>query len=70
MMLGTSSRNWRKVFAMAACMSHLPSIPFPQPFPEVASYLPTTSVPDGKVCLNEQGELAVTKFAVEPVDLP
>ncbi|KAJ4188137.1 Uracil-regulated protein 1 [Fusarium falciforme] len=24
-------------------------------------------VPDGKVCLNEQGELAVTKFAVEPV---
>lgn len=25
------------------------------------------SVPDGKICLNEQGELAVTKFAVEPV---
>lgn len=25
------------------------------------------SVPDGKVCLNEKGELAVTKFAVEPV---
>lgn len=25
------------------------------------------SVPDGKVCLNDQGELAVTKFAVEPV---
>ncbi|KAH7490725.1 Uracil-regulated protein 1 [Fusarium oxysporum f. sp. matthiolae] len=24
-------------------------------------------VPDGKVCLNDQGELAVTKFAVEPV---
>ncbi|KAL7625466.1 hypothetical protein AAE478_004686 [Parahypoxylon ruwenzoriense] len=24
-------------------------------------------VPDGKVCLNEMGELAVTKFAVEPV---
>ncbi|KAM3439787.1 hypothetical protein MY4824_002550 [Beauveria thailandica] len=24
-------------------------------------------VPDGKVCLNKQGELAVTKFAVEPV---
>lgn len=24
-------------------------------------------VPDGKICLNEQGELAVTKFAVEPV---
>src|SRR5438132_659502 len=24
-------------------------------------------VPDGKVCLNSQGELAVTKFAVEPV---
>ncbi|KAK6952300.1 putative GTP cyclohydrolase [Daldinia eschscholtzii] len=24
-------------------------------------------VPDGKVCLNAQGELAVTKFAVEPV---
>ena len=24
-------------------------------------------MPDGKVCLNEQGELAVTKFAVEPV---
>lgn len=24
-------------------------------------------VPDGKVCLNEKGELAVTKFAVEPV---
>ena len=23
--------------------------------------------PDGKICLNEQGELAVTKFAVEPV---
>lgn len=25
------------------------------------------SVPDGKVCLNDSGELAVTKFAVEPV---
>lgn len=24
-------------------------------------------VPDGKICLNETGELAVTKFAVEPV---
>jgi hypothetical protein len=24
-------------------------------------------VPDGKVCLNETGELAVTKVAVEPV---
>lgn len=24
-------------------------------------------MPDGKVCLNETGELAVTKFAVEPV---
>ena len=24
-------------------------------------------VPDGKICINEQGELAVTKFAVEPV---
>jgi hypothetical protein len=24
-------------------------------------------VPDGKICLNEKGELAVTKFAVEPV---
>ncbi|PSS02426.1 GTP cyclohydrolase II [Coniella lustricola] len=24
-------------------------------------------VPDGKICLNDQGELAVTKFAVEPV---
>lgn len=24
-------------------------------------------VPDGKVCLNNLGELAVTKFAVEPV---
>lgn len=24
-------------------------------------------VPDGKVCLNELGEVAVTKFAVEPV---
>jgi hypothetical protein len=24
-------------------------------------------VPDGKICLNEAGELAVTKFAVEPV---
>lgn len=23
--------------------------------------------PDGKVCINEFGELAVTKFAVEPV---
>jgi hypothetical protein len=23
--------------------------------------------PDGKICINEQGELAVTKFAVEPV---
>lgn len=23
--------------------------------------------PDGKICLNESGELAVTKFAVEPV---
>lgn len=25
------------------------------------------SVPDGKVCVNDKGELAVTKFAVEPV---
>lgn len=24
-------------------------------------------VPDGKICLNNEGELAVTKFAVEPV---
>lgn len=24
-------------------------------------------VPDGKICLNKSGELAVTKFAVEPV---
>ena len=24
-------------------------------------------VPDGKVCINDLGELAVTKFAVEPV---
>lgn len=24
-------------------------------------------VPDGKICLNDSGELAVTKFAVEPV---
>jgi len=24
-------------------------------------------VPDGKICLNDKGELAVTKFAVEPV---
>lgn len=24
-------------------------------------------MPDGKVCVNELGELAVTKFAVEPV---
>ncbi|KAF3760222.1 putative GTP cyclohydrolase II [Cryphonectria parasitica EP155] len=24
-------------------------------------------IPDGKICLNDQGELAVTKFAVEPV---
>ena len=24
-------------------------------------------VPDGKICLNDMGELAVTKFAVEPV---
>ena len=23
-------------------------------------------VPDGKICINETGELAVTKFAVEP----
>lgn len=27
----------------------------------------SVSVPDGKVCLNKLGELAVTKFAVEPV---
>jgi hypothetical protein len=33
---------------------------------------PTDSrrVPDGKVCLNAEGELAVTKFAVEPVSFP
>jgi len=24
-------------------------------------------IPDGKICLNDTGELAVTKFAVEPV---
>ena len=24
-------------------------------------------VPDGKICINQTGELAVTKFAVEPV---
>jgi hypothetical protein len=28
------------------------------------------SVPDGKVCLNNTGELAVTKFAVEPASHP
>ena len=38
----------------------------------VASAIPIqtdqySSVPDGKVCLNNLGELAVTKFAVEPV---
>ena len=32
--------------------------------------LTTRSMPDGKVCLNDTGELAVTKFAVEPVTLP
>ena len=26
-------------------------------------------VPDGKICLNASGELAVTKFAVEPGEL-
>ncbi len=31
------------------------------------SWLIPNSIPDGKVCLNESGELAVTKFAVEPV---
>jgi len=31
------------------------------------SQLTPNSIPDGKVCLNETGELAVTKFAVEPV---
>ena len=29
--------------------------------------LMTARVPDGKVCLNDSGELSVTKFAVEPV---
>lgn len=24
-------------------------------------------IPDGKICMNASGELAVTKFAVEPV---
>jgi GTP cyclohydrolase II len=28
---------------------------------------PPNRVPDGKICINESGELAVTKFAVEPV---
>jgi hypothetical protein len=28
---------------------------------------PPYSVPDGKICLNERGDLAVTKIAVEPV---
>lgn len=27
-------------------------------------------VPDGKICLNDTGELAVTKFAVEPGKVP
>lgn len=31
------------------------------------SLIITVSVPDGKVCINAFGELAVTKFAVEPV---
>lgn len=30
-------------------------------------YAKFSSVPDGNVCLNQLGELAVTKFAVEPV---
>jgi hypothetical protein len=33
----------------------------------LAIFLQSHSTADGKVCLNDQGELAVTKFAVEPV---
>lgn len=40
------------------------------PFPDAGQTTDSGSVPDGKVCLNELGELAVTKFAVEPVSLP
>lgn len=35
--------------------------------PDKSSLIINCSVPDGKVCINAFGELAVTKFAVEPV---
>lgn len=36
--------------------------------PELAESVRTGRlVPDGKICLNQEGELAVTKIAVEPV---
>lgn len=42
-----------------------------QVYPRRASQITDNDrVPDGKVCLNDMGELAVTKVAVEPVSLP
>lgn len=46
------------MFEVVGCKSYVPV---------KGNRLTRPRVPDGKVCLNEMGELAVTKFAVEPV---
>lgn len=54
-----SCQNLRKVSRPGACMFNQSD--------SRGMQLTRHRVPDGKVCLNEFGELAVTKFAVEPV---
>ncbi|KAF4120128.1 GTP cyclohydrolase N terminal [Geosmithia morbida] len=53
---------------IAITKAHMKVIKPPGQLPELEdSVKKGRLVPDGKVCLNELGELAVTKFAVEPV---
>lgn len=58
--LQNSCQNSKRVSNQDACLFH----PSDRP---TAWTLIIPRVPDGKVCLNELGEVAVTKFAVEPV---
>lgn len=55
---GYSYPSSKKVSRVGDCMYS---------FSGLVSPLKKDRIPDGKVCLNQLGELAVTKFAVEPV---
>lgn len=66
--------SWRTVCAKEDC--GCPFITAARPTQATVSQCPNlygpftdnelNSVPDGKICKNDSGELAVTKFAVEP----